>query len=396
MKVLQVNNVYAQQSTGKLTRELHGGLLRCGQESLVVYGRGKTVNEPGVIRLCPDWYGKLNSFASRFAGIRYGGCLLSTLRLQRIILREKPDIVHLQCINGNFVNIFRLMEWLKKQKIKTVLTLHAEFMYTANCGHAFECDQWKQGCRQCPNLRKATKSLFFDRTGYCWNRMRKAFEGFDGNCVAVAVSPWTAARAGEGEILKGIPIHTIYNGVDTGVFSETGLERKKNTVFHATAKFSPDPEHPKGGWHLIRLAQRMPEVTFLVAGSAEPCGKLPENLVLLGEIRDQEELADHYRKAALTVLVSRKETFSMPCAESLCCGTPVVGFRAGAPEQIALPEYSEFVKFGDLDSLEAVLKYWLARTDLAPEQIARQADQTYSSETMIRKYLEIYRRLLWN
>lgn len=41
----------------------------------------------------------------------------------------------------------------------------------------------------------------------------------------------------------------------------------------------------------------------------------------------------------------------MVTAESLCCGTPVVGFKAGAPEQIAIKEFSEFVEYGDLNSL---------------------------------------------
>ena len=39
----------------------------------------------------------------------------------------------------------------------------------------------------------------------------------------------------------------------------------------------------------------------------------------------------------------------MVTAESLCCGTPVVGFKAGAPEQIAIKEFSEFVEYGDLN-----------------------------------------------
>jgi hypothetical protein len=128
VKILQVNNVYGEKSTGKITQELHHGLLDRGQDSIVVFGRGKNTNDPGVIRLCPDWYGKLNSLVSRITGLPYGGCVWSTWRLQRIIRREKPDVVHLQCINGNFVNIYRLIAWLKKKKIKTVVGLHAEFM----------------------------------------------------------------------------------------------------------------------------------------------------------------------------------------------------------------------------------------------------------------------------
>ena len=84
----------------------------------------------------------------------------------------------------------------------------------------------------------------------------------------------------------------------------------------------------------------------------------------------------------------------MPCAESLCCGTPVVGFEAGAPEQISLPQYSEFVPFGDLDALENLVRKWLAHGE-DREKIAAAGAETYSSETMIRNFTDVYRRLLW-
>ena len=397
MKILQVNNVYAEKSTGKITQDLHQGLLALGQESLVIFGRGSGKKEPGVIRLCPDWYGKANSLLSRITGMAYGGCLLSTWRLQRIILREKPDVVHLQCINGHFVNIYRLVKWLKKHRIKTVITLHAEFMYTANCGHAFDCDQWKEGCKKCPNKRKATKSWFADRTAASWQRMQKAFAGFEQDCMICPVSPWTESRARESGILGSFSYQTVYNGVNTRELfyrPKAYIGKQENTVLNVTAWFSPEKSHIKGGWYLMQLAQRMPEVTFYVAGAAEENIQTPENLILLGEIRDQRELAELYRRASLSTIVSRRETFSMPCAESLCCGTPVVGFQAGAPEQISLTQYSEFVPYGDLDALEQVFKQWLARMDLNPEKIAEDADRAYSTETMVKRYMEVYRGML--
>lgn len=397
MKILQVNNVYGEKSTGKLTMQLHEGLLREGYEAVAVYGRGRTYRGEGLIRLCPDWYGKLNSLLSRITGMPYGGCLLSTLRLMGIIRREKPDIVHLQCINGHFVNIYRLIRWLKKNRIKTVVSLHAEFMYTANCGHAFECMQWLSGCKKCPNVKKATKSWFFSRTARSWRAMQGAFAGFEQDCIVTPVSPWTESRAKQSVILGRFPFQTVLNGVDTSVFSrEKNHSSKENTVLSVTAHFSPEREHHKGGWYLIQLAKRMPEVTFLVAGKADAAEDLPDNLQLLGEIRDQKELARLYREAKVSLVTGRRETFSMPCAESLCCGTPVVGFEAGAPEQISLPAYSDFAPYGDLTKLEALLRHWLERHDLDRDILAETACRTYSTQTMVRNFMEVYRRSQWN
>lgn len=395
MKILQINNVYGEHSTGKLTRQLHLGLLERGHESLVVYGRGNGMTEQGVRRLCPDWYGKLSSALRRITGLPYGGCLLSTWRLQGIIRREKPDVVHLQCINGNFVNIYRLVRWLNKHRIPTVNSLHAEFMYTANCGYAFECNRWQTGCGGCPRPKKVTKSPIFDRTAVSFERMRRAFAGFE-TCINCPVSYWTEERGKQSPILKGMPFQTVFNGVDTDIFHRReAVAEPPMQVIHVTACFSEQPDHIKGGRYLIELARRMPEVTFLVAGNAESIQDLPKNIRLLGVVRDQQTLAEHYRNARAMVLVSKKETFSMPCAESLCCGTPIVGFKAGAPEQISMGDYSDFVEFGDVDALEKRLRQWLSAQ---PERqnIAREAEKIYSVNTMIDGFLEVYKKCDWS
>ena len=394
MKILQVNNVYGELSTGKITKILHEGLKAAGHESVVVFGRGRGAEETNVIRLCPELYAKFNALRARVTGIPYGGCLLSTARLKRIISREKPDVVHLQCINGYFVNIYEIVRWLKEKGIRTVVGLHAEFMYTANCGHAFECTQWEHGCRMCQNPRKAVKSWFFDRTGCSWRKMQTAFAGFENNCVIAPVSPWTEERARRGDILKNFRFCTVCPGLDSEIFRwDDGAEKKPDTVFHATARFSEKKGHEKGGWYLVELARRMPDIRFLVAGRADSAENLPENLVLLGEIRDQNKLAELYRQAALSVLVSRRETFSMVCAESLCCGTPVVGVEAGGPERIALKEYSQFVEQGDLDSLEAAVRRWL-ETNYDPRRVAAEAKEVYSEACMINRFIKLYGEMM--
>ena len=159
MKVLQINCVYNTGSTGKITADLHRSLQEQGVKSVVCYGRGKRVFEPGVYKVCSEWYAKLNNLLSRFTGVMYGGCWFSTRRLIKIIRQQAPDVVHLQCLNGYFVNIFKLVRWLNKNNIKTVLTLHAEFMFTANCGNVVDCSGFKTGCKRCPKFRAETKSL---------------------------------------------------------------------------------------------------------------------------------------------------------------------------------------------------------------------------------------------
>jgi len=365
MKVLQVNCVYKKGSTGKIVADIHSELQRHGIESVVCYGRGAKASEPNVYKTCSEWYSRLNNLLSRFTGLMYGGCFLSTLYLMHVIKKEHPDVVHLHCINGYFVNVYRLIAWLKRKKIKTVLTLHAEFMHTANCGYAMDCNKWMTGCGSCPRLKKETKSLFMDRTAVSWNKMKNAFENFH-DLTVVSVSPWLMSRAEQSPILKGLKHTTVFNGVDSEVFKprnksllreKYGLVGKK-IVFHVTSAFSTQLGFNKGGYYVLQLARILPDIDFLVAGPCNDVFDLPGNIHTLGVVSNQNVLADYYSLSDATLIVSERETFSMPVAESVCCGTPVVGFKSGGPETIC-PESmkTNFFEYGDLESLVELLNH---------------------------------------
>lgn len=395
MKIVHINCVYPHGSTGSIVRILHEALLDEGISSVVYYGRGPVANGFAAKKTCPEFYAKLNNLWSRFTGIAYGGCFVSTMKLLRAIEDEKPDIVHLHCLNGHFVNIYKLISWLNVNRVKTVMTLHAEFMHTANCSHANDCDRWKIGCGSCPRLRRATKSVLFDRTAESWQKMRDAFLGFDENCISVSVSPWLLNRAKDSPILSRLRHRVVMNGVDSSVFNRRALHgisdssQRLKTVLHVTSSFSHDSRHEKGGWYVLELAKIFPDVQFIIVGARVSRGDYPSNVKNLGRIQSQAELAGLYGAADLTLIASRRETFSMVVAESLCCGTPVVGFKAGAPEQIALSDASRFVDYGDVvllaDALRAMLDLKVDRDDLS-----RRAIKKYAKEEMVKGYLEIY------
>ena len=400
MKILQINCVYKKGSTGKIVYDIHNGLTNSGFESIVCFGRGNRTKEKNIYKISNEAYSKFNNLISRFTGYMYGGCFFSTRNIVNLIKKEKPDIIHLHCINGYFVNIYKLLEWLKKNNIKTVLTLHAEFMYTANCGHALECEKWKKGCGNCPRLKKETKSMFLDRTHESWEKMYNAFKNFS-NLTIVSVSPWLMNRAKESPMLMDKRHITILNGIDTNIFkhyetddlkNNMGLESKK-IIFHATANFSDDVNNIKGGYYVLELAKMLKDenVQILVAGKCEPNIKVPSNVTLLGEVQDQKLLAKYYSMADVTLITSKRETFSMVTAESLCCGTPVIGFKAGAPEQIAIKEYSSFVEYGNINELNNKVK--LLFSIGKDKEIAKKASNKYSRLIMVDNYIKLYKTI---
>lgn len=405
MKILQVNCVYKQGSTGKIVYDIHTQLQYENQKSIVCYGRGKKIIEENVYKICGEFYAKFNKLKSMISGIMYGGCIISTLKLIRIILKEQPDIVHLHCINGNFVNIYYLINFLKKKCIKTVLTLHAEFMYTGGCGYSISCNKWRdiKGCVHCSRWRLETNSLFFDRTHTMWKKMYKAFEGFENNLIVISVSPWLAERAKLSPILKKFKHYTILNGLDYEIFKIWNVDELKKEysltnekiIFHVTPRFDNSLKNIKGGYYVLKLAEELvnEKIKIFIAGSYDKRIEVPHNVILLGQITDQKELAKFYSLADVTILTSKRETFSMIVAESLCCGTPVVGFKAGAPEQISLAEYSEFSEFGDIEKLKGNVLKWLNKKTNR-DKISKDAILKYSKSKMVKEYIKIYKEHL--
>lgn len=393
MRVLQINCVYNNGSTGKITSVLHNEYLKNGIDSFVCYGRGDDCREANVFKVGNELYSKANHLLSKITGVNYDNCLWSTEQIIKLIKHISPDIVHLQCINGYFVNIYKLLTYLKKNNIKTVLTLHAEFMYTGGCGCAYVCEKWRNnpGCGNCSFLKTEVDTFFRDGTRTTWSKMKKAFDGFE-NLSVVSVSPWLMNRAMESSILKDKNNSYVFNGLDTDIFtSRDNYDKNSKTVFHVSPKFDDDVNNNKGGRFVLELAKRMPDVKFIVAGNYSLQGAVPDNVELLGRVSDGKKLSEYYSSASLTLLTSQREAFSMVCAESLCCGTPVVGFKAGAPEQISLSEYSEFVEYGNVDLLEKAVTKWL-NTD-KPDDISETAKERYSKENMAKNYIRIYRSM---
>ncbi len=406
MKILQVNCVYNTGSTGKIVYDVHTELKKAGFDSVVCYGRGAKTCDEKVYKTCGELYSDINHLIANIRGVMYGGCFFSTKKLILIIKKEKPDIVHLHCINGYFVNIYRILKWLRRNKVKTILTLHAEFMYTGGCGHSIDCHQWSthKGCGHsiCPRWREETKSYFRDATGAMWKKMNKAFKDFDDNLIVTSVSPWLMERAAMSTILKDKRHRVVFNGLDTQVFriydTQSSLNIKKelgidseNVIFHATPNFTNNKNNIKGGYYIIELAKMMPDVKFVVAGTYDEGITVPDNIILLGRVESQEKLAQLYSMADLTVIASMRETFSMIVAESLSSGTPVVGFKAGAPERIAIDKYSRFVEHGDLQGLKEAAEELLSKKFNAEE--LSEAAKIYSKKNMAENYIKVYREL---
>lgn len=399
MRILQLNCVYKEGSTGKIVERLAQSLRKSGHDVLACYGIGAPYYDNYSKKICSIFEHKCNAFFSRLRGIPYGGFYLSNARFVRILKSYKPDVVHVHCINANTINVYSLLKYLARNRIRTILTLHAEIFYTAGCEHACDCDKFKTQCHECEIYKSKIGSYIWERSRRSWNIMNETFKLFDSNYLTItAVSPWLAKRAKQSSILKNFDIKYVPNGIDTNIFSLKELsyiidrEHYSKVILFSTAYFSLEEDDLKGGRFVPMLAEMMPDYKFIVVASryVQDLRNLPPNVVIWGKAKNQQELAQLYSEADATILLSRRESFSMVTVESLCCGTPVVGFVAGGPESIALKKYSKFVDYGDLTMFNEQLREMSNISNDERLRISMEARTQYSGTMMAKKYSELY------
>ena len=169
-------------------------------------------------------------------------------------------------------------------------------------------------------------------------------------------------------------------------------------LLHVTACFDTKEDSHKGGKYILELAEMLSNknVKIIIAANYGVEQNMPTNIIFHGRTKTQIELAQLYSLADLTIISSKKETFSMPVAESLCCGTPIVGFEAGGPERIALAEYSKFVPYGNIEMLYNVVLDWMTKKRNNKnkfKQLPLIAKKVYSKEQMTENYINIYNNL---
>lgn len=396
MKILQVNTVCKQGSTGKIAHDLHIMLKKDGHSSLICYGRGKELSDPELKKVSSDPGVYLHALITRVVGITGISSNIATNKLINIIKNYTPDVVHLHNLHGYYVNIYRVMSYLKKNNIKTIWTFHDDFMFTGMCGFSLECENWVTGCGNCPKLKDYPASMIFDFTRKQNNFKKNAFSGFN-NLTIVTPSEWLKDSV-KRSFLCDKNVCVIHNGINTrevfyprpyGDLIDKLNIGNKSVLLTVTPNFN---DERKGGKYVLQLAEELKEedIIIVIVGYNGPSVKLPDNVIAVGRTENQEELASYYSMADVFLITSQAETFSMVCVEAMACGTPVVGFDCGAPKEIVPEEFGMFVPYQDIKQLKTAVIKMLEKSGSISRQCAEFAAVEFSIEKMYETYLGLY------
>lgn len=398
MKVLLIDVNCKNSSTGNIVYNLYRYVNSSEHEAAVCYGRGKKINEKNIFKFGIDAETYLHALLTRITG--FTGCFsfFSTRRLINFIKKFQPDVVHIHELHAYFVNIKPLIIFLKKNQIKTVMTLHCEFAYTGKCGHAVECEQWKTECKKCPHLKEYVSTMWFDHTKYMFKQKKEIFSDFE-NLSLITPSNWLAERVKE-SFLKDFPLNIVHNGINTTVFypKNTEILRKElkiddeEKIVLALAPHLMTKE--KGGIFVKEIASKLEDekIRFIMIGIDGLERVYEKNMIMSGPIYDKNLLADYYSLADLFLICSERENFPTTCIEAQCCGTPVYGFDTGGTMETCISSnVGRFVEYHDCNALAKLITEAPYKTYQEVKTISTEAVAEYSVDVFCKKNMEIYR-----
>jgi glycosyltransferase involved in cell wall biosynthesis len=363
MKILLINEVYGVLSTGRTVKELQNHLKEQGHSCVVAYAYKKqtAMKMDQERQELMDYYvigsaidRKLHALCSRIFGLQGYFSTGATKKLIRYISDQKPDVVQLGNVHGNYLNLNLLLKYLARQDIAVTIVLHDCWFYTGRCTHytANECYQWHEGCMRCPNNRNTPTSWFFDRSKKMWKDKKKYFKEIK-RLAVIGVSEWITNEARDSFLKDAFLIKRIYNGINLEIFKpmdtsqlrkELGLEDK--FIIISVAAIWGDAKGLKG---FVQLANHLhkqheksrlkgkqeKECVILLVGSMNTEIDIPSNVRIIPATDSTTVLAELYNVGDVYVSLSREESFGKTVAEALACGTPAIAFQSTAlPELI--------------------------------------------------------------
>ena len=401
MKVLQINAVYRNFSTGRSAMELNNAFRQMGREAAIAFSVG-TIDEPEREYLIGNKCGQImHALLSRLTGLQGYFSTFATKNLLQYMNQYKPDIVVLRNLHANYIHLPRLLEYLAKNDIPTIAVLHDCWFYTGKCCHytTIGCYRWQEKCGKCPVKRKYNVSWFFDRTEKMLADKEKGFTAIP-RLGVVAVSDWMLREARATPVFsKAVTITRIRNWIDTELFAPgdgTELRKKlglqdKNVILCVASGWDEN----KGLSTVIAIAERLQKNEQLVIiGNLPRNRKIPDGIVHIPVIYSSVELAEYYQMADVFLQPSLEETFGKVAAEALCCGTPVVCFNSTANPELIGDNCGSVVPVGDLDAMLREIRMVLTRGKAYYSPYCRAfAQKNFDVKKIVPKYLALFEQM---
>ena len=199
-----------------------------------------------------------------------------------------------------------------------------------------------------------------------------------------------------------VPSHVVYNGIDVASF-EANIEPINDEVYFWYGRICPEK-----GTHLAMQYCQVAGKRLIIAGPesnkeyfdkevapllAADANKANEKSLFTYVGHLSKDQINNYlcQSTAMLFTSTWDEPYGLTLAESLACGTPVIGFNVGAAAEIITDETGIIIDKGDEQAFVAAFDTIKTISRTACRQ---RAEKFCSVAAMVGGYLELYRQAL--
>lgn len=397
---LQVNVKANSGSTGKIAETIGMRLVQSNQTSMIAFGRGKNRSHSQIIKIGGRSSHFLHLILTRILDRHGFGSYFATKKFIRKINEIPVDLIHLHNLHGYYINIKVLFNYLKKNNLPVVWTLHDCWPFTGHCSH-FEyenCYKWETECHDCPARAGYPASWLVDSSRKNFRQKKHLFNQLN-SLVIVTPSNWLENQVKK-SYLSVYPVRTIHNGIDTSIFKpgDPDIIREKLNLNGKKIILGVSNVwgHRKGLDDFLFLNDKLGEeyVIILVGVRTKQIESLPEGIIGITRTENQEELALYYSAANVFVNPTYVDNFPSTNIEALACGTPVITYRTGGSPEAVDDDTGVVVDKGNRTQLiESILKICVNERSAYLDACRKRALKLFDARNRIEDYMKLYGEL---
>lgn len=327
MKIVQLS-AFSTFSVGSIMKNLKTEIENNGDNCYIFYGRGDYSNDPNIIKFNSSFSVKKNALMARIFDDD-GLCdKLHTRALIKRLQEIEPDIIHIHCLHGYYINYKLLFDYLKNTNIKVVWTMHDTWAFTGHCCYfdSVKCDKWKIGCFKCPAKSEYPKSIIFDRSKRNYKIKKEVFTSLPANRLSiVSPSKWLDGKIAQSFFNK-YQHKVIYNGLDLAKFVNLGLQRKKIVLAVASVW-----DRRKNLEKVLNVAKNLKIWRVIVVGKIETPVNTQnvDNVTFIPRTTNLDELIKLYNEASVFINPTLDDNLPTVNIEAQLCGCKVLTYDVG-------------------------------------------------------------------
>jgi glycosyltransferase involved in cell wall biosynthesis len=388
MRVLQINDVVNSGSTGRIAEDIGVTLIDNGHESFIAYAKADRPSKSHKIKVG----NKLDIYDHAIKTLLFDkhglGSVKATKRLIKDVDSIKPDIIGLHNIHGYYLNYEILFDYIKREDIPVIWTLHDCWPFTGHCAYfeRFGCEKWKTQCNTCPLTSYYPKSLV-DRSYNNYLDKKNAFQGVK-NLKIITPSHWLKNYV-EQSFLKDYPVQVIHNGINLNLFKPkvfNFVENEKIALGVASVW------HPRKGLKDFEILRKHLSPSFkivLIGLTKKQISALPEGIIGISRTESIEALVDWYNRATVFVNPTYIDNFPTTNIEALACGTPVITYNTGGSPEAIDKNSGIVIEKGDIVKLAQSIES-MQKNKETIAKCRKRAESLFDSKQRFLDYLNLY------